>query len=105
MSIFESIRTQIDDAKNPEAAVTMLIKGIILKLGEALQGQDTEHQVRVLRDHLEEDKEGLVRTVISKTGEDRGPDAPDDSQPILAEEEAKPFEQRSQDFEGPGYED
>lgn len=80
MSYFDGTRSQISDAKNPEAAVSVLIKSILLRMDEALSGEGTEHNLRVLRDKLEAEKDGLVQAIAAKTGQSRGPNDPDDSE-------------------------
>lgn len=87
MAYFEGTRQHIDDAKTPTAAVSVLIKSLILRLGESLAGEDTENQVRVLRDKLEQEKDGLIASIAKATGDDRGPDAPDSSDTNPAEDD------------------
>lgn len=80
MAYFEGARSQISDAKNPQTAISVLIKSILLRMDEALSGENTEHQLRVLRDKLEAEKDGLVSAIAAKTGEARGPNDPDDAE-------------------------
>lgn len=100
MAYFEGTRQQIDDSKTPTAAVSVLIKSIILRLDEALGDESAEHLVRTLRDKLEAEKDGLITAISSKTDGARGPDAADSSE--AAPNEQDPLRRTKADANGAG---
>lgn len=84
-SFVEGLRSVVDNAKTPEHRAKLLIVNLTHQLTVALNSDRVAHNLRQLRDELEKHVNDLVFVVIK--GDDRGPDAPDDSeQPLVGED-------------------
>lgn len=78
MPRFDSIESQMKDLKTTKDRAQVFVTDIIFHVNAALNSDNIEHDLRTLRDDLEESKSKLVRALGKD--DDRGPNAPDDSE-------------------------
>lgn len=78
MTRFTSLESQLKDLKTPKDRAQVLVTDLIFHVNAVLSSDRIEHDLRQLRDDLEESKATLVRALGKD--DDRGPNAPDDSE-------------------------
>lgn len=83
----ESLRQTILGMQTVEKSAAALLANLTQKLTDALNGDNTEAEIRQMRDDLEQSKSELSTAIVQNTDADRGPNAPDSSNPPIANQD------------------